>query len=114
MKHTLLFLLLFVFSLSVAYSQTSFSDRLSIKSSNNKEKVDLQIFPNPAADYISVTKNEVVKQVTVFNLVGRQMKSFEAIDGEKYYVGDLPRGMYLVQLLGPDSQIITTQRVNKR
>ena len=114
MKHTLLFLFLFVFSLSVAYAQTSFSDRLSVKPLNNKEKIDLQIFPNPATDYISVTKNEVVRQVMVFNLVGRQMKRFEAIDGEKYYVGDLPRGMYLVQLLGADSQIITTQRVNKR
>ena len=114
MKHTLLFLFLFVFSLSVAYAQTSFSDSLDIKPLSNKEKVELQIFPNPATDYISITNNEVVKYVTVFNLVGRQMKSFEAIDGEKYYVGDLPRGMYLVQLLGADSQIITTQRVNKR
>lgn len=114
MKHSLLFLFLFVFSLSVAYSQTSFSDRLTIKPQNNKEKVDLQIFPNPAIDYIGITKNEVVRHVAVFNLVGRQMKNFEAVDGEKYYVGDLPRGMYLVQLLGADNQIITTQRVNKR
>ncbi|MCO6489020.1 MAG: T9SS type A sorting domain-containing protein [Phaeodactylibacter sp.] len=114
MKQALLFLFFFVFSLSVAWSQTSFSERLALKSMNNKEKVDLQIFPNPATDYISVTKNEVVREVTIFNLVGRQMKHFDAVDGEKYYVGDLPRGMYLVQLLDDDSQIITTQRVNKR
>ncbi|MCO6475220.1 MAG: T9SS type A sorting domain-containing protein [Phaeodactylibacter sp.] len=113
MKQTLLFLFLFAFSLTVAYSQTSFSDRLSVPASN-KEKVDLQIFPNPATDYIGVTKNDVVRKIMVFNLVGRQMKSFEAVDGEKYYVGDLPRGMYLVQLLGTNDQIITTQRVNKR
>lgn len=114
MKHTLLFLFFFAFSLSVAWSQTSFSDRLSIKPASSKEKVDLQIFPNPATDYISVTKNDVVKKVMIFNLVGRQMKDFEAIDGEKYYVGDLPRGMYLVQLLDANDQAITTQRVNKR
>ncbi|MCB9290281.1 MAG: T9SS type A sorting domain-containing protein [Lewinellaceae bacterium] len=114
MKQTLLFLFFFVFALSVTYSQTSFSDRLSIKPLSNKEKVELQIFPNPATDYIGVTKNDIVEQVMVFNLIGRQMKSFEATDGEKYYVGDLPRGMYLVQLLGADNQIITTQRVNKR
>ncbi len=114
MKQALLFLFLFSFSLTVAYSQTNFSDRLSIKPVSSKEKVDLQIFPNPATDYIGVTKNDVVDKIMVFNLVGRQMKSFEAVDGEKYYVGDLPRGMYLIQLLNSDNQIITTQRVNKR
>lgn len=113
MKHPLLFLFLFAFSLSAAYAQTSFSDRLSIKTSV-KEKVDLQVFPNPATDYIGISKNDVVRMVMVYNLIGRQLKSFEAIDGEKYYVGDLPRGMYLIQLLDADNRIITTQRVNKR
>lgn len=113
MKHALLFLFLFAFSLTVAYSQTSFSERLSVRTLS-KEKIDLQVFPNPATDYIGITRNDVVSTLMIYNLVGRQMKSFEAVDGDKYYVGDLPRGMYLIQLLDSDNQIITTQRVNKR
>ncbi len=114
MKHTLPLLLFFLFSLTVAYSQTSFSDRLNIRSSGEPDKVELHIFPNPAIDYISITDNDVVSKITIYNLVGREMKTFDAIEQERYYVGDLPRGMYLVQLRRQDDKIITTQRVNKR
>lgn len=76
--------------------------------------MDVQVFPNPASDYISVSNGDAVSKIMVFNLVGRQMKAFDAADGDKFFVGDLPRGMYLVQLLGNKEQILTTQRVNKR
>ena len=114
MKQTLLFLFLCLFSLTVAYSQSSFSDRLTIRPSGEPEKVELRVFPNPATDYISITDNDVVSKITIYNLVGKEMKTFEALDQERYYVGDLPRGMYLVQMRRQDDKIITTQRVNKR
>ena len=45
----------------------------------------------------------------------REMKSFDVAEGgEKYYVADLPKGMYLIQLLGKSSKIIKTQRLSKR
>lgn len=81
---------------------------------DKKEVVDLRVFPNPAVDYIEVTLNQQVRQVAVYNLVGRRVKSFNYGDGEKYYIGDLPRGMYLVQLLGDRNRAITTQRINLR
>ncbi|HQU57732.1 MAG: T9SS type A sorting domain-containing protein [Phaeodactylibacter sp.] len=114
MKQTLLLSFFFLLSLSVAYSQTSFSSRLTLKKPGDTEKVDLQVYPNPATDYISVTNGESVAKVMVFNLVGRQMKAFDTAEGDKFFVGDLPRGMYLVQLLSAKEQILTTQRVNKR
>lgn len=107
-------LLLFLFLAVAVSAQTSFSDRLSIAMLDNDEKVELKVFPNPATQYIGVTKNNVVKQIAVYNLVGRQMKSFRADAGERHYIGDLPRGMYLIQLIGTDDKILKTQRVNKR
>ena len=48
-------------------------------------------------------------------MVGRQMKSFEAGEVDsRYFIGDLNRGMYLVQILGENNKIITTKRVSKR
>lgn len=73
----------------------------------------LQIFPNPAVNYIGVSNSDDAQQVVVYNLVGRKMKSFSATNGEKYYVGDLKRGMYLVQILGNNNKVLTTQRVSK-
>lgn len=77
-------------------------------------ETNLQIFPNPAVNYIGVSENSSVERIVVYNLVGRQMKTFPAADGEQYYIGDLRKGMYLVQLLGANSKVIKTQRISKR
>lgn len=75
---------------------------------------NIKIYPNPATDYIELSENSKVTRIVVFNLVGREMKRFNAFNGQKYYVGDLDRGLYLVQLLDKENQTITTQRVSKR
>ncbi|MDX1942145.1 MAG: T9SS type A sorting domain-containing protein [Saprospiraceae bacterium] len=74
----------------------------------------IKIFPNPATEYIELTENKEVIKIVVYNLAGREMKRFDAFNGEKYYVGDLARGLYLVQLLDKSNQTIVTQRVSKR
>jgi len=75
---------------------------------------NIRIYPNPATDYIELSENSKVAKIILFNLVGREMKRFNAFTGQKYYVGDLERGLYLVQLLDKDDQTIVTQRVSKR
>ena len=96
-----------------------FAQRTGLSSSGDQASTTavqaaLQVFPNPATDYIGVTHQGKVAQVKVFNLVGRHMKTFVAVSGEKHFVGDLPRGMYLVQLIDNKNKILTTKRVNKR
>lgn len=78
------------------------------------DKTELQLFPNPTTDYISLNDNEVVEKLVVYNLLGREVRRFNYVKGEKYSVEDLARGMYLVQMLGPSDRIVTTQRLNKR
>lgn len=74
----------------------------------------IKIFPNPATDYIELSDTDKVSQIVIYNLTGREMKRFDAFSGEKYYVGDLPKGLYLVQLTDSKNQTIITQRVSKR
>ena len=103
----------FLFCGLILTAQNGNNDQVALlKTTTNKG--DLQVFPNPATNFISVSDNDNVKKVLVFNLVGRKMKSYDAVKGEKYYVGDLPKGIYLVQLLGNKNQILRTQRVSKR
>lgn len=105
MKQTLLFLAFLVFGATAAFSQ-------SIKS---LDKPDLAIYPNPATEFIAVNDaEELVGQLLVYNLVGKKVRTFEVTPDERFSVGDLPKGMYLVQLIGKDNRIINTQKINKK
>ncbi len=113
MKKNLLLIFLF-FCGSILIAQNSSNQQIALLDNTTISKGDLKIFPNPATNFISVSENDNVKQILVFNLVGRKMKTFKAIKGEKYFVGDLPKGIYLIQLLGTKNKILRTQRVSKR
>ena len=81
----------------------------------NNSKPDLSVFPNPATEYISVQdKNDAVGFLSVFNLVGKKVKEFEFVKGEQYSIADLPKGMYLVQILDRGKRNLTTQKIEKR
>jgi len=112
MKQILL-LAFFIFCGLTAFSQNRFSSSAHL-SQTSKRVLDVKIFPNPATDYIGITNSQKVQQVRIYNLVGRQMKNFKTVQDEKYYVGDLPRGMYLVQLIDSNQRVIITKRVNKQ
>lgn len=76
---------------------------------------ELAVFPNPVSDNIFVQDHaDAVAEVIVFNLLGKKIKSFEAAKGDNYYVGDLPKGVYLVQLVGRNKQTLKTQKMDKR
>ena len=77
--------------------------------------LELTVYPNPATDFIMLKNAEGVKAIKIFNLTGRQVKYFDSIiKGASYPVADLPNGMYLVQLLDLEGDVITTHRMNKR
>ncbi len=81
----------------------------------NAPRPELSVFPNPTTENISVQDNaDAIGQIIVFNLLGKKMKVFEASKGEHYYVGDLVKGVYLVQLVGRNKQVAKTQKIEKR
>ena len=114
MKQTLL-LFFFFLSLSLSASSQSIGERLAINSPQAEQKENITIYPNPATTHIGLSSSDGVERIIVFNMVGRQMKNFQVGEGDKrYYVGDLPRGMYLIQLLSANNEVLTTKRVSKR
>lgn len=116
MKQTLLAVILTFFSLA-AFSQQSpdGSGGNFPPSSLSQQPTKISVYPNPATNYISVNKDENVKQISIFNLVGRKLKSFSDVNKDQHYdVTDLPNGMYLVQVIDNSNKIITTQRISKR
>ena len=113
MKHILLFFLLI--SVPAFLPAQSLGERLAVNSPKMEEKSTITIYPNPATTHIGLSSSKGVDRVLIFNMVGRQMKNYPVgVSDKQYFVGDLPRGIYLVQLLGSNNEVITTKRVSKR
>lgn len=74
----------------------------------------VSVFPNPATEYITVSNEDAVKNIFVFNLVGKKMKTFDVIKGERYEISDLPNGLYVIQLIGRSNKVLNTQRLTKK
>ena len=74
---------------------------------------NLRIYPNPVTSTFEIGESERVANIKVINMVGREVRDFDFIEGGKYDIADLPQGMYLVQLRDADEKVIHTQRVKK-
>lgn len=108
MKQFLL-LLSFVFCTSLLVGQSSYRSVAAVSTG-----VDLSVFPNPATDYFKVSENNWVQTIAVYNLAGRKVSTFTYGDDLKYDVSDLPKGMYLIQMLDFHGQILSTRRISIR
>jgi hypothetical protein len=117
MKHTLLSIAFFVLT-SAVMAQVSSDGSESVRPQAtlpSSKQAKISVYPNPATDFISINNDDNVKQIAIFNLVGRKVKSFDNIVKDQHYdVSDLPNGMYLIQVIDNANKVVTTQRVNKR
>lgn len=82
-------------------------------STNEAFKPSISIFPNPATDYIQLSNAGQADRLVVYNIVGREMRSFNTAPGQRYFIGDLPNGLYLASLVSNKKGILTTLRVQK-
>ncbi len=114
MKKTLLLTFLSLFLFTFASAQFDSYDDNQDPVEKVSLKSNAKIYPNPAIDFIGLQDNKGVSQISVFNVVGKKLKSFVVSESDRYYIADLPKGMYLVQLLSDNGKILKTQRLNKR
>lgn len=74
-------------------------------------KSNIKIYPNPSAQYISLTDATAVERLMVYNIVGRAVSSFRVDSSNQYDISNLPIGIYLVRLVGKYDQTIKTVRL---
>ena len=110
MYRTLLSIILIVFSLSL-YSQ---SKEVHTDKVNTYKVTQLKVYPNPATHFIKLNEITGINALVVYNLVGRKIKEFKVEKGKSYSITELPKGMYLIQFVGVDGKVLTTQRLSKR
>lgn len=114
MKQFLLCILAMLF-INIAQGQSETERDWMSPFHKNEVPEQIQIFPNPAVSHISLTSAEGVKEVIVYNLVGRKLKVFTDITADKkFYIGDLGKGIYLIQIMSKQNKVIITRRVSKQ
>ena len=73
----------------------------------------LQAYPNPTTGQFRITDNPLVKTVTVYNLFGKQVCSFEHMNNKTHDISGAPNGLYLVTMLDENGEVLKTARINK-
>jgi len=70
----------------------------------NIKRAHLLAYPNPATDYIRLDQMPYLEGsiVTIYDLVGREVKDIIATSDGRIHVADLTRGMYLFRLMNDD------------
>lgn len=75
----------------------------------------ISIYPNPASDFISVSNDDNLRAIVLYNIVGRKIRQFDIEhSGAQYDIRDLPDGLYSVHLIGKNNKVISTQRLTVR
>lgn len=115
MKKSLLLLIFSFAFFSATYAQVAVKGIGSERVYSKKNAtINLQVYPNPAVEFFSVTGSESVRRIEIYNLVGKKLKAFYASPDRKYEITDLDNGMYLAQFLDENGFVITTQRISKK
>jgi len=91
------------------FSTRNYGPPITAVENHKKNQSDLQIFPNPAIDYVTVVSSEKAQSIEFYNLTGQKTKEFRLSDipgnTNDFYIGDLETGIYLLKMKNSHNQI---------
>ncbi len=80
-----------------------------------ESRINIDVFPNPATHFISLSESTGVTKVVLYNMVGGRVREFSEITTDaRYSLENLPRGMYLVQIIGTNNVNLAVRRLFKQ
>ena len=86
-----------------------------VSSTDEKEQLaGVELYPNPSSGQFTLTSNELVENLTIFSVLGKQVKQVNYNNGDYVDVSDLAEGLYLVALQDEEGRIMKTLRLSKR
>lgn len=100
--------IVFLFSLTVGYSQTA------KRGVEKQHPSSIQLFPNPTTTYFRVKGSNQIDAIYLYNLIGKRVKTFYPKKIDDFYINDLSNGLYLVQMIDGNGEIVATSRLTKR
>ena len=62
----------------------------------NEQMIAYKIYPNPTSDFIFINTHNLIKEASIYNLVGQKMES--KLDNNKINVSNLTNGTYFIKI----------------
>jgi hypothetical protein len=69
--------------------------------------LSLKIYPNPTSDFIFVNTHNLIKEASIYNLVGQKMES--KLDNNKINVSNLVNGTYFIKITAQTGSFQTSK-----
>jgi hypothetical protein len=85
-----------------------------VTSTSNIDLRDLVIYPNPTTESFQLKNDASIASISIFNIVGRVVKTFNHTTGMIHDVTTLRSGMYLVRLEDKDGDVVKSMRLSKK
>ena len=80
-----------------------------------ESRINIDVFPNPATYFISLSDVTGVTKIVLYNMVGVRVREFSEITPDaRHSLENLPRGMYLVQIIGTNNVNLAVKRLYKQ
>ena len=76
--------------------------------------VDIRVSPNPATDYFIVSGTTAFRKIQVYNIIGKEVKTFNATIDNEYDIENLPSGIYILRFLDNGNNLIKAIKLYKR
>ncbi len=67
---------------------------------------DFTIYPNPGIDHLSLSTDNGIKKVEIYNLEGKLML-VQSVDFQNIDINDLPKGQYLIRVVTTENKFLS-------
>jgi hypothetical protein len=81
--------------------------------SENFNKKNTQIYPNPFQDKITIETDFIIKRYSVYDVMGKKIVETNSNDNLNIQLAELNSGVYLLQLQADDNSIISKKLLKK-
>ena len=73
----------------------------------------VNIYPNPADDFIKVTSNNIIREINIFSIDGRMMYSNNMNDNEKMIdLSSFNKGTYIIRMITDEDVVVRKIMIN--
>ena len=81
---------------------------------NDNKDENLILYPNPTSDYFKVRDDQNIKNIAVYNIVGKELVRFRHTPGQSHNVENLRKGIYLVRFFDGKGEVVKALRLSKQ
>lgn len=80
----------------------------------NISQTFFKVYPNPSSGLFTIEGDETIEEVVIYNTAGQLLKRFQYGNTAEWYdIAELPKGTYMLHLIGQDNETLSSKLINK-